>query len=120
MIMLIAVLFWLKHHAKVLEASIQWNFTAIDIVFPALAAGLLWGFVRSGGEADRVNRGEVLGTFCGGFRRHPGLSVRSARAAVPASAPQASDPVGEACHDRYPTYDEDEPRGRGNDEGKYD
>jgi hypothetical protein len=37
-----------------------------------------------------------------------------------ASALQASDPVGEARHDRYPTYDQDEPRGRGDDEGKYD
>jgi hypothetical protein len=96
------------------------DFTAIETVFLALAAGLLWGFVPSGGEADRVNRGEVLGTSCGRFQQRLGLSVRSPRAAVPASVSQASDPVGEASHDRYPTYDKDEPRGRGDDESKYD
>ena len=38
-----------ERHAKVLEASIQWNYTTIlNIVFPALAAVLLYRFVRSG------------------------------------------------------------------------
>ena len=39
---------------------------------------------------------------------------------LPASARQASDPGGEAPHHRYPTYDQDDPRGRGDGEGKYD
>ena len=37
-------------HAKVLEASIQWNYTTVlNIVFLAMAAALLYRFVRSGG-----------------------------------------------------------------------
>jgi hypothetical protein len=73
---------------------------------PSAATGL-WGHL----EADCVNRGEVLGRFCGGFRRQLRSSVRGARAAVPASAGQAGDPSGEAHHDSYPADDQDEPRG---------
>jgi len=37
-------------HAKVLEASIQWNYTTVlNIIFLLLAAALCYRFVRSGG-----------------------------------------------------------------------
>ena len=37
-------------HAKVLEASIQWNYTTVlNIIFLILAAALCYRFVRSGG-----------------------------------------------------------------------
>jgi uncharacterized membrane protein YraQ (UPF0718 family) len=37
-------------NAKVVEASVQWNYTtALNIVFLALAAALVWRFVRTGG-----------------------------------------------------------------------
>lgn len=37
-------------NAKVVEASIQWNYTtALDIIFLVLAAALLYRFVRTGG-----------------------------------------------------------------------
>jgi len=40
-----------ERHAKVLEASIQWNYTTVlNIVFLALAAALVFRFVRSGGR----------------------------------------------------------------------
>jgi hypothetical protein len=74
-----------------------------------------WGHL----EADRINRDGVLGTFCGGSdgnRAHRS----GALVLLPARARQASDPGGEAPHDRYPTYDQDDPRGRGDGEGKYD
>jgi uncharacterized membrane protein YraQ (UPF0718 family) len=39
-----------ERHARVLEASIQWNYTTVlNIVFLALAAALLFRFARSGG-----------------------------------------------------------------------
>ena len=39
-----------ERHARVLEASVQWNYTTVlNIVFLALAAALLFRFVRSGG-----------------------------------------------------------------------
>jgi hypothetical protein len=39
-----------RRHAKVLEASIQWNYTTVlNIVFLALAAALLYRFVTTGG-----------------------------------------------------------------------
>jgi hypothetical protein len=38
------------HHAKVVEASVQWNYTTVlNIIFLALAAGLVYRFVRTGG-----------------------------------------------------------------------
>ena len=37
-------------HAKVMETSVQWNYTTVlNIVFLALAAGLVYRFVRTGG-----------------------------------------------------------------------
>jgi hypothetical protein len=37
-------------HAKVLAASVQWDYTTVlNIVFMALAAALVYRFVRSGG-----------------------------------------------------------------------
>jgi lipopolysaccharide export LptBFGC system permease protein LptF len=37
-------------HAKVIEASIQWNYTTVlNIIFLVLAAALCYRFVRSGG-----------------------------------------------------------------------
>jgi len=37
-------------HAKVVEVSLQWNYTTVlNIVFLVLAAGLVYRFVRSGG-----------------------------------------------------------------------
>jgi hypothetical protein len=45
----IFVMEWGQRHARVLEASIQWNYTTVlNIVFLALAAALLFRFVRSG------------------------------------------------------------------------
>jgi hypothetical protein len=39
-----------ERHAKVLEASIRWNYTTVlNIVFLALAAALLYRFVTTGG-----------------------------------------------------------------------
>lgn len=70
-------------------------------------------------EAGRVNRAEVLGTFCALFRRQLPLPVRRACAA-PGVRPSASDPIGDTRHDRYATDDQDEPRRRGDDEGKND
>jgi len=61
----------------------------------------LWGHL----EAGRVNHGEVLGTCCRGFRCNCGHRSGAQVLLSPASARQASDPVGEAPHDRYPAYD---------------
>jgi uncharacterized membrane protein YraQ (UPF0718 family) len=39
-----------SRHAKVMEASVTWNYTTyLNIVFLALAAALVWRFVRTGG-----------------------------------------------------------------------
>ena len=39
-------------HAKVVETSIQWNYTTVlNIIFLVLAGALLYRFVRSGGMA---------------------------------------------------------------------
>jgi uncharacterized membrane protein YraQ (UPF0718 family) len=39
-----------ERHARVVEASITWNYTTwLNIVFLALAAMLVWRFVRTGG-----------------------------------------------------------------------
>src|ERR1700680_397459 len=41
-----------EHHARVVEASISWNYTTwLNIVFLAIAALLVWRFVRTGGPA---------------------------------------------------------------------
>jgi Predicted permeases len=41
-----------EHHARVVEASISWNYTTwLNIVFLALAALLGWRFFRTGGPA---------------------------------------------------------------------
>jgi uncharacterized membrane protein YraQ (UPF0718 family) len=38
------------HHARVVEASIAWNYTAwLNVVFLAMAALLVWRFLRTGG-----------------------------------------------------------------------
>src|SRR3989449_5853483 len=43
-------------HAKVEMASVHWNYTTVlNIVFLALAAALVWRFVRSGGLADAAD-----------------------------------------------------------------
>ena len=37
-------------HAKVMQASVTWNYTTyLNVVFLALAAALVWRFVRTGG-----------------------------------------------------------------------
>jgi hypothetical protein len=37
-------------HARVVEASIQWNYTTVlNIIFLIVAAGLVYRFVRTGG-----------------------------------------------------------------------
>ena len=37
-------------NAKVIEASVEWNYkTFLNIAFPVLAAVLVWRFVRTGG-----------------------------------------------------------------------
>jgi len=39
-----------ERNAKVVEASVHWNYTTVlNLVFLALGAGLLWRFVRTGG-----------------------------------------------------------------------
>jgi hypothetical protein len=39
-----------EHQARVVEASIAWNYTAwLNIVFLAMAALLVWRFLRTGG-----------------------------------------------------------------------
>jgi uncharacterized protein len=39
-----------KRHAKVVQASITWNYTTVlNIIFLTLAAALLWRFLRTGG-----------------------------------------------------------------------
>ena len=39
-----------SRHAKVMEASVTWNYTTyLNIVFLVLAAALVWRFVRTGG-----------------------------------------------------------------------
>jgi uncharacterized protein len=39
-----------ERHARVVEASITWNYTTwLNIVFLALAAMLVWRFLRTGG-----------------------------------------------------------------------
>jgi hypothetical protein len=39
-----------EHNAKILEASITWNYaTWINIIFLLLTAVLVWRFLRSGG-----------------------------------------------------------------------
>jgi uncharacterized membrane protein YraQ (UPF0718 family) len=41
-----------EHHARVVEASISWNYaTWLNIVFLAVAALLVWRFVRTGAAA---------------------------------------------------------------------
>jgi uncharacterized protein len=41
-----------EHHARVVEASISWNYTTwLNIAFLALAALLVWRFLRTGGPA---------------------------------------------------------------------
>jgi uncharacterized protein len=39
-----------QRHAKVVEASIAWNYTTwLNVVFLALAALLIWRFLKTGG-----------------------------------------------------------------------
>ena len=39
-----------ERHAEIVEASISWNYTAwLNIAFLALAALLVWRFLRTGG-----------------------------------------------------------------------
>jgi len=39
-----------EHHAQVVEASVRWSYTTwLNIVFLALAAVLVWRFLRTGG-----------------------------------------------------------------------
>src|SRR4029077_6257955 len=41
-----------EHNAKVVEASITWNYTTwLNIIFLALAGWLIWRFLRTGGPA---------------------------------------------------------------------
>jgi hypothetical protein len=41
-----------EHHALVVEASISWNYTTwLNVAFLALAALLVWRFLRTGGPA---------------------------------------------------------------------
>jgi hypothetical protein len=56
-----------ERHAKVVEAAVTWNYTTfLDIVFLALAAALVWRFVRTGG----LSMLRMMGGAPGGIEQH--------------------------------------------------
>jgi uncharacterized protein len=58
-------------HAKVLEASIQWNYTTVlNIIFLLLAAAMCYRFVRSGGIAMLKMMGGAPGAADGHHDHH--------------------------------------------------
>jgi hypothetical protein len=60
-----------SRHAKVLEASIQWNYTTVlNIIFLLLAAAMCYRFVRSGGIAMLKMMGGAPGAADGHHDHH--------------------------------------------------
>jgi uncharacterized membrane protein YraQ (UPF0718 family) len=56
-----------ERHAKVVEAAVTWNYTTVlNIVFLALAAALVWRFVRTGG----LSMLRMMGGAPGGVEQH--------------------------------------------------
>jgi uncharacterized protein len=54
-------------HAKVVQASVQWNYTTVlNIIFLVLAAGLVYRFIRTGG----VPMLKMMGGSSDGERKH--------------------------------------------------
>ena len=54
-----------ERNAKVVEASVTWNYTTVlNIVFLCLAAVLVWRFLRTGGAPDAADD-EQAGTWRG-------------------------------------------------------
>jgi uncharacterized membrane protein YraQ (UPF0718 family) len=51
-----------ERHARVVEATVTWNYTTfLDIAFLALATALVWRFVRTGGLTMLRTMGDVPG-----------------------------------------------------------
>ena len=51
-----------ERHARVVEATVTWNYTTfLDIAFLALATALAWRFVRTGGLTMLRTMGDVPG-----------------------------------------------------------
>jgi uncharacterized membrane protein YraQ (UPF0718 family) len=51
-----------ERHARVVEATVTWNYTTfLDIAFLALATALVWRFVRTGGLTMLRTMGDVAG-----------------------------------------------------------
>jgi hypothetical protein len=56
-----------ERHAKVVEAAVTWNYTTVlNIVFLALAAALVWRFMRTGG----LSMLRMMGGAPGGVEQH--------------------------------------------------
>jgi hypothetical protein len=56
-----------ERHAKVVEAAVTWNYTTVlNIVFLALAAALVWRFLRTGG----LSMLRMMGGAPGGVEQH--------------------------------------------------
>jgi uncharacterized protein len=79
-------------HARVMEASIQWNYTTVlNIIFLLVAAALCYRFVRTGGIPMLRMMGGKPGARTGPDERHAqaGHQHRSSPAAPPPPAPPA-------------------------------